>query len=147
MFTRVDDVEQMFGAFNLFRHGMEDCFLADRIGDGGCKRREAEPKLVTNVYDNGEALVMQVAVAGLAKEDLAIQLQGKHLVIKAGGKNDGPEGYTVHRQGIASRSLARAYTLPLDIAGSKVTSSLDNGILTLTLPKAEEAKARDITIQ
>ena len=147
MFTQVHDVEQMFGALNLFRHGANDGLTGALRRPGSCQPKEAEIKLATNVYDNGESLVVQVEVAGVAKEDLSIQLQGKHLTIKGNRKNVGPHDYAIHRQDIVSCSFSRAYTLPLVVAGSKVTSSLVNGILTLTLPKAEEAKVRDITIQ
>jgi HSP20 family protein len=146
MFTRVHDVEQMFGALNLFRHGMGDFFL-NRPSRSDRSQRTVTDKLLTNVFDNGDALVVQVEVPGLAKDDLDIQLQGKHLLIKGERHYEAPEGYTVHRQDLGQCSFSRAYTLPIEIAADRVSSSLDDGILTLTLPKAEEAKPRKITIQ
>ncbi len=147
MFSRVHDAQQLFGSLNLFRHGADEFFFGHQAHQEVEKDQESESKLLTNVYDNGDALLMQVAVAGVSKEDLTVQLQGKQLFIKGERKHEVPEGYTVHQQNLAATPFSRAYTLPLDIAGDEVTSSLVDGILILTLPKAAEVKKREITIQ
>jgi HSP20 family protein len=146
MFTRVHDIEQMFGNLKRFQHGMGDVAHGNRAPRRG-RNCHAETPLLTNVYDDGDALLMQVEVAGVAKEDLTIELHGTHLRIKGERCQPSPEGYTVHRKDLSKGPFEREYILPLEIAGDKVTSRLAQGILTLTLPKAEEAKARKITIQ
>ena len=142
MLNRIHDIDQLFGALKLFRHG-----VADQTCKGERECNTSAPKLLTNVYDNGDAFVMAIEVAGVAKDDLVIQLQGKHLFIKGELIKDELLDYTAHRQDIKTKSFSRVYSLPFDVAGDKITSSLANGILTLTLPKAEDAKSQKITIQ
>jgi HSP20 family protein len=144
MFARVHDVDQMFGTLNLFRHGMEDFFLGPYQGHKGAPVTSAP---LTNIYDDGDAFLFQAELAGVSKDDLTIELQGKHLEIKGERKNNAPEGYTVHRQGRLSGYFSRSYTLPVAVDAEKVKTTLENGILTLTLPKAEEARKRQIMIQ
>ena len=146
MFTRVHDVEQIFGALNLFRYGMEDCCSGSSHSHNGRIRPETALPLTT-IYDYGEALLFQAEIPGLTKDDLTIQLQGTHLEIKGEPKDVAPEGYKVHRQDRATSGFSRTYRLPVEIDGEQVTSSLENGILTLTLPKLEKTRKREIAIQ
>ena len=145
MFTRVHDVEQMFGALNHFRHGRGHSGLASTPSRR--RRGQAVQQPLTNIYDDGDALLFQAEIVGVAKEDLTIELQGKDLKIKGEPKNIAPDGYTVHRQDRSHVGFSRSYVLPVEIDVERVTSSLDNGILTLNLPKAEKAKKREIKIQ
>ena len=146
MFARVHDVDQMFGTLNLFRHGMEDFFPSPCYNRSNQGASVASAPL-TNIYDDGDAFLLQAELAGVTKDDLTIELQGKHLEIRGERKNTAPKGYTIHRQGRLTGIFSRAYTLPVAVDVDKVKTTLENGILTLILPKAEEAKKKQITIQ
>lgn len=144
MFTRIHDVEQLFETLNLFRHGMEGrC-----TGSGQRHHRQApEAMPLTNIYDDDTMLVFQAEMAGFTKDDVTIHLHGKHLEIKGEPTPIAPEGYTVHRQDRLTKGFSRSFTLPVEIDAERATSSLENGILTLTLLKAGKAQKREITIQ
>ena len=145
MLTRVHDVEQMFGTLNLFRQGLGG--RCSGTAPSGKERGHCSGSSpLTTVYDLGDTFLLQAVVAGVAKDDLTIQLQGKHLEIKGEPLSTVPKGYTIHSQGRPTSGFTRSYTLPVEIDGERVTSSLENGILTLSLPKAEKAKKRQITI-
>lgn len=143
MFTRVHDVDQLFGTFNLFNRNLDRFFRANSPGQA----RELLAIPSTNIYDNGDSLLFQAELPGVAKDDLTIQLQGKHLEIRGERRHEVPEGYDVHRQDMPTGEFVRFYTLPVEVDADKVKSSLTDGILTITLPKAVAAQKKQILIQ
>lgn len=146
MWTRPSDIDRMFGAMDLLRSRMNRVFPDfNRLYEGsyGMVARNFPP---TNLYDIGDHLEIKAEVPGLDKDDLNIKIQGNYLEISGTRKSDAPEGYQAHRVERGTASFSRSFTLPSDIDGEKVEAKLENGILTLVLPKAEAAKPRKITI-
>jgi len=147
MMTRLSDIDRMFGAMDLLR-GRMDRFFTDYEKfypfGAGLVLSEGMPR--TNLYDNGENFMVMAEVPGLSKDDLNVKIQGNYLEISGSRKADIPEGYSVHRTERGIANFSRSFTLPADVDGNKVEATLKNGILTLTLPKAEIAKAKQITI-
>lgn len=147
MWTRWSDIDRMFNAMDLLQNRMNRTFP-----DYGTSKRfpatwyvpESGPK--TNLYDAGDHLEMKVEVPGMAKDDLNIRIQGNYLEISGAKKPDTPEGYTVHRVERNMANFSRSFTLPSDVDAEKVAANLANGLLTLTLPKSEAAKPKQITI-
>ena len=147
MWTRWNDIDRMFNAMDLLQNRMNRMFP-----DYGSLRKlpvawdvpKSGPR--TNLYDAGDHLEMKVEVPGMTKDDLSIRIQGNYLEISGTRKSDTPEGYTVHRVERGSTAFNRSFTLPSDVDSSKVEAGLANGLLTLTLPKAEAAKPKQITI-
>ena len=82
----------------------------------------------------------------MTKANLNIKIQGNYLELSGTRESDAPEGYNAHRVERGATSFTRSFTLPADIDSEKVGASLKNGILTLTLPKTEAAKPKQITI-
>lgn len=100
----------------------------------------------TNMYDNGDNFTLQAEVPGLAKEDIQIKIQGNYLEISGKRNTERPEGYKAHRIEQQKTAFTRSFTLPTEVNVGSVSAELGDGILTLTLPKAEAAKARQIEI-
>ncbi len=101
----------------------------------------------TNMFDNGDAFILQAEVPGMSREDLQIKVQGNYLELSGNRKAEAPEGYKAHRVERRSASFTRSFTLSSDVDVEKVEAELGDGILTLTLPKAEAAKAKQIEIK
>jgi HSP20 family protein len=101
----------------------------------------------TNLYDLGDSLEMKVEVPGVAKDALNVKVQGNYLEISGSRKSDAPNGYSSHRVERGTTSFTRSFTLPSDVDTSKVEAQLTNGVLTLTLPKLEAAKPKQISIK
>ena len=76
---------------------------------------------------------------GVRKEDLQVDAEGDRLTISAERKI----GFGEAQQTAAVR---RSLTLPSDIANDKIAAALLDGVLTLTLPKREESKPRQLKI-
>lgn len=147
MITRWSDIDRMFEAMGLLRgrlDSMYDDFDRSFGVDPGWRLTGNYPR--TNMYDKGDSLELTAEIPGIAKNDLNIKIQGNYLEISGTRSASVPEGYSVHRRERGSTSFTRSFSLPADIDANKVTATLDDGILTLSLPKAEAAKPRQITI-
>jgi len=147
MWTRVSDFDRMFGAMDLLRSRMNRMFMDfDRAygNDYGWVVSEGAPR--TNLYDAGNHFEIKAEVPGMTKEDLNLRIQGNYLEISGTRKMDAPGKYKAHRVERVTGSFSRSFTLPADVDTEKVEASLKDGILTLTLPKAEAAKPKQITI-
>jgi HSP20 family protein len=147
MWTTVNDLDRMFGSMGLLRSRMNRLFADfDRSygEDYGWRVADGAPR--TNLYDLGDKLEIKAEVPGIDKEDLCIKIQGNYLEVSGTRKSDAPEGYQTHRVERETPTFTRSFTLPSDVDSEKVEASLENGILTLTLPKAEAAKPKQITI-
>lgn len=147
MWTRLSDLDRIFQTMDLFQNRMNrlhpeytrlKAIPTWDIAQGGPK---------TNLYDAGDYLEMKVEVPGVTKDDLSVKVQGNYLEISGSRKSDAPEGYTAHRVERSAKTFTRSLTLPVDVDTSKVEAKMAHGLLTLTLPKLEAAKPKQITIQ
>ncbi len=99
-----------------------------------------------NLYDNGEALVLQMEVPGLTEEDLNISIVQDVLTLSGERKNRLPEGVHLHRRERPVSRFSRSFTLPYRVNTEKVEADLANGLLTVMLPKHPEEQPRKIQI-
>lgn len=99
-----------------------------------------------NAWEDNDNLFLEAEVPGTKSEDLEIQVLGNEVSIK--GRINGAEqnGGSVHRRERLSGSFSRTMVLPVEVDQSKVTAALKDGVLTVTLPKAESARPRKIAI-
>lgn len=148
MFARWSDVDRMFTAMEILRKSKLDRLLTEMgrpYGPGqGWTLENSAPR--TNLYDTGDKFLIQAEVPGLAHDDLSVKIQGNYLEIGGSRKDETPEGYTIHRAERGPVSFSRSLTLPSDVDADKAEATLKNGILTLTLPKAEAAKPKQVAI-
>lgn len=96
-----------------------------------------------NIAENDDAYVVEARVPGLAKEDVSVELEGRKLTIRGENKRD-EAGYG--RQERASGKFERVISFKHPLSGDSVNAEVKDGILTVTLPKAAEAKPRKIEI-
>jgi HSP20 family protein len=100
------------------------------------------------MFETNDQLVVKASVPGVKPENLDVTIQGETLTIKGETKEEteseqGRYHFRERRQG----AFARTVTLPFPIQNDKVEASFNNGVLTLTLPKAEAIKPRTIKVQ
>ncbi|MDD5760016.1 MAG: Hsp20/alpha crystallin family protein [Desulfobulbaceae bacterium] len=147
MWTRWNDVDRMFNAMDLLQHRLNRMYGDYGRWPGSAADWNVEQSTPrTNLYDAGDHLTMKIEVPGMLKEDLNLKLQGNYLEVRGTRKSDTPEGYSSHRVERGAASFTRSFTLPSDIDSAKVEAKLTNGLLTLTLPKQEAAKPKQIEI-
>ena len=99
-----------------------------------------------NVWEDGECFYAEAEIPGVSMKDLEIYASGNELTIKGQRKVLNGEDLTYHRQERGAGEFARMITLPADVNADKVEATLNNGVLTIVLPKAEAAKMRKITV-
>lgn len=103
-----------------------------------------------NVIENTEGFKIEVAAPGLQKGDFKLNLEKNQLTISAQKEQKEEEStdkYT--RREFKYNSFQRTFTLPNSVDGEKIVASYNEGILSIALPKREEAKekpAREIEI-
>jgi len=100
-----------------------------------------------DVAEDKDNYRVRVELPGLKREDIEVALDDGTLVISGERKTEAPvEGTAIHRQERYFGKFSRALTLPSAVASDKVTAVYRDGVLTVTVPKAEEAKPKTITV-
>jgi HSP20 family protein len=102
------------------------------------------PALV-NVQDTKDSYAIQVAAPGFKKGDFSVKVENNLLTI-TGEKKQETEvvEQKFKRKEFNFASFSRAFTLPKTIDVEKIAASYEDGILTVTLPKKEEAKVSPV---
>lgn len=101
-----------------------------------------------DIHEDGNNIYLKAEIPGVRKEDLNISLDNNILTIK-GEKKQESEGKeeNYHRMERYYGSFSRSFTLPATVDSVKVAANCKDGILTLTLPKKEEAKPKKIDVK
>jgi HSP20 family protein len=100
-----------------------------------------------DVHEDADNFTIRVELPGLKREDIGVSLQDGALVISGERKAEKVEdGVEIHRQERFYGKFQRALTLPAPVAADKVKAAYKDGVLTVTLPKAEEAKPKQIGV-
>ncbi|HEX3857777.1 MAG TPA: Hsp20/alpha crystallin family protein [Verrucomicrobiae bacterium] len=100
-----------------------------------------------DVHEDKDNFVIRAELPGLKREDIDVSLQDGALVISGERKVEkAEEGTEVHRQERYYGKFQRALTLSEPVAADKVKADYKDGILTVTLPKTEEAKPKKIDV-
>ncbi len=100
-----------------------------------------------DVHEDADSFVIRAELPGLKREDIEVSLQDGALVISGERKTEKvEEGVEVHRQECYYGKFQRALTLSEPVAADKVKADYKDGILTVTLPKTEEAKPKKIDV-
>lgn len=103
---------------------------------------------VVDIYDKGGEVVIHAELPGMKKEDIDIRVENNVLNIR--GKKERKEevkeeGY--FRSERAYGTFSRSFSLPTTVDAKKISAEYKDGVLTLNLPKAEEAKPRQIEVK
>jgi HSP20 family protein len=101
-----------------------------------------------DLHETGDNLVLSIALPGVKPEDVNITITGQTLQLRGEFKADASvkRDEYLHRErrfGTFSRQLE----LPIRVKGDEAQATFENGVLTLTIPKADEVKPRRIEIK
>jgi HSP20 family protein len=99
-----------------------------------------------DLYQNNDNVVAVVELPGLRKEEIEISLHDSTLTISGERKLESGNGEQTERSERYVGKFRRSITLPTRVDSAKVSASYRDGILTVTLPKAEEAKPKQIKV-
>ena len=102
--------------------------------------------LPVDVYSTENELVIEASVPGLEPGDVEITIEGETLTIR--GERRAPlENVDYHIQERRYGPFSRTFTLSLPIEGEGAEAVFEKGVLTLTIPKAEEARPKIIKVR
>jgi HSP20 family protein len=128
--------------------------MLERLFDEGSSRWPApfpgwmEGNLALDVYETDEAVVIKTSLPGVDPEEIDIAVTGDTLTITAETKED----EEIERDNYIRRerrygTCCRSVTLPGGLEPDKAEAQYDRGVLTLTIPKAEEVKPKSIKVK
>ena len=102
----------------------------------------------TDISETDAAYVVEVDLPGMTIHDISVQLEGTTVVIA--GQRQSANSESVNQRPRIERpcgTFQRAFTLPTAVQRDGVQATYANGVLTITVPKAEAARPRKITVQ
>jgi HSP20 family protein len=95
----------------------------------------ATPRFPVDLYEDKDNTFVRAELPGVKREDIAVEMIEDYLTINA-----------TRKDGEQTLSFSRSIAIPEGVQAEKVVASLENGVLTVTLPKQEQAKPRKIAI-
>ncbi len=100
-----------------------------------------------NIFEKGEDLVLVAELPGIKKENLQLEVKGKTVRLAGERVIDYGENISYHRIERNSSKFDRTLKLPINVETDQVKAEYKDGILVISLPRAEADKPRRIAIQ
>ncbi len=142
-FEPLNDLRQMQATMDrLWRR------LGNGSGDSSDSPHTEAWAVPLDVVRNGEDTVIRASMPGVSPEDIQVSIEDSVLTIKGQTSQEHQEGdgkYLMRER--RSGSFHRALRLPDSVDAEKAHPFYENGVLTITIPRAEAKKARQLTVQ
>lgn len=101
-----------------------------------------------DIYENNESLVVKTEVPEIDQKDIEVKIENNTLTIKGERKHEADvQKDNYHRMERYFGTFSRSFQLPPTVDQEKVTAVCDKGVLTVTLPKKEEIKPKQINVK
>lgn len=104
--------------------------------------------LPLDVTENDDAYIVKASIPGVTAENLDVVLEENVLTIKAEVESEElVEKEQVHIRERRTGSFSRSLRFPVDVKGDDIAATYTNGVLNLTVPKADEVKPKQIAVK
>lgn len=137
--------ERYLSPFDLL---FKDFFRSDLNFQPAIEAKHSHP---VDIFETDKGLHFEVACTGLSKKDVELNLEGDILKISynkdAGEADSEAQGRNYINRGIAKRSFNLGYKIASKFDLSKAEAMMENGLLGIRIPFAEEAKPKSIKIK
>jgi len=101
-----------------------------------------------DVFEDKDAVKIVAELPGVKPQDVKLSLESNTLTIRGEKKQQAEErSERVHRYERSYGSFERAFVLPSTVDGEKISADYRDGVLTVTVPKAERARPREIPVR
>jgi len=107
------------------------------------ERRFVSPRV--NIFENKEGYLLEAEMPGVSKAGVEVLLEGNELTLVGRRQTDVPNAELVYRES-SPWEFRRTFVLDPSIDTSKVNASIEQGVLTVHLPKTEMVKPRKIAV-
>ena len=140
--TRWDPFQDVLSLREAMSQLMEESFVQPTAAQGG---KNFVPAL--DLSETAEGYLVEAALPGLKPEDVEITVENNVLTIKGETRQEtDSKDRNFHRLERRFGSFQRTIGLPTTVKADAIQASLDNGVLRLEIPKAEEVKPRKISV-
>ena len=95
-----------------------------------------------DLYEDKDNTYVRAELPGVDRKDINVEMVEDYLTISGTRKTFGADGKET-----AAVEFSRSVTIPEVVQADKVSAAYENGVLTVTLPKREEAKPRKVTVE
>jgi HSP20 family protein len=129
-------------------HDMIDRFMDRTMLDSPFFAGWIEGIVPVDVMETDDDIVVKATIPGMKPEDLNISISGDTLSIRGEAQEEHEEKevrYHLHERRMSR--FSRSITLPTSVNAEKAVAEFEDGVLKLTLPKAEEVKPKTITVK
>lgn len=122
---------------------------APRRQEGGAETTRGATlyRPVADIVEGKNGVVVQIEMPGVRSEDVEISVERRVLTVRGRGRLTAPEGFRLVYAEYGEGDYERAFTLSQDIDEGRIAAEMKNGVLMLTLPRAEAAKPRKIEVK
>jgi HSP20 family protein len=101
-----------------------------------------------DMYQTDNEIVVRASVPGMKAEDVQISVTGEVLTLKGEVRQkEETQEKAWHIREQRWGAFERSLMLPVDVVADKARAEFENGILTITLPKAEQSRPKTITVK
>ena len=136
---------------DIFRFRDEMDRLFDDFIDRFPARRETGEQMWNpdvDIRETDNEVVVKAEIPGMEQKDINISIKDSVLTLKGEKKQEKEEKEAnYHRVERTYGSFTRMFTLPTTVVADKATAKYNKGVLSITLPKAEEAKPKEIAVE
>jgi HSP20 family protein len=140
--TRWNPVREMVGIRDEMDRIFDDFFSRSPIN------YEGYGSINLDMMQTEDDVVVKASIPGVKADDINISVTGDTLTIRGEVKSEEEvKEADYHMREIRQGTFARSVLLPCPVVSDKAKAEFENGILKLTLPKAEEVKPRTITVK
>ena len=137
-----------FGEMLTLRNAMDRMFDEDFFGPLAGWPQAVDGNLALDVAETNDEFVVKASLPGMNPDDLEITFDNQVLTIQGEVKEENEtEERNYHLRERSYGSFSRSISLPSAVKAEAIDASYDAGVLTLHLPKAEEAKAKRIAVK
>lgn len=144
--TRWEPFREMRRMHDMLDRMMDDAYLGQRGN-----REMVEGLAPVDLFETDDEVVVKAIMPGMTADDIQISVDRDVLTLRGEAKHEEEteegNGRVYHHRELRYQRFTRSIRLPILVNADKADAQFENGILTLTLPKAEEVKPKQITVK
>ena len=114
-----------------------------RVNERAVQQEYVAPEV--NIFETKDGYILEAEMPGVSKSGLEITLEGNEITITGHRHHETSSGQVLFRECKAA-DFRRVFELDPAIDTAKISAKMNQGVLTLTLPKSERVKPRKITV-
>jgi HSP20 family protein len=124
---------------------MNTLIRENRSSNGDRQATEQFIAPAATVLENADGYTLEVEMPGVSKESLEMWVENNELTVLGRRSMPSVESTLIHRES-RSENFKRSFELDPSIDAGKISAKIEQGVVTLTLPKAEQVKPRKIAV-